>query len=87
MIKKFLIDKEKSTKSPGDDELEQVVGTTEDEFGEAIAQIREKELLFGEDSLLMVFGPLISNICANNKTYNVSMLYLSIYIYILFSPC
>ncbi|RHZ79040.1 hypothetical protein Glove_152g93 [Diversispora epigaea] len=70
-------DKEKTTKNPGDDELEQVVGTTEDEFGEAIAQIREKELLFGEDSLLTVFGPLISNICANNKTYNHRTLQIS----------
>ncbi|KAF0449771.1 Condensin complex subunit 1 [Gigaspora margarita] len=63
-------DTEKSTKNPGDDELEQVAGTTEDEFGEAVAHIREKELLFGENSLLAVFGQLISNICANNKTYN-----------------
>ncbi|CAG8800354.1 831_t:CDS:2, partial [Gigaspora rosea] len=50
-----------------DDELEQVAGTTDDEFGEAVAHIREKELLFGETSLLAVFGQLISNIC---KTYN-----------------
>ncbi|RIB02109.1 non-SMC mitotic condensation complex subunit 1-domain-containing protein [Gigaspora rosea] len=61
---------EKSTKNPGDDELEQVAGTIEDEFGDAVAHIREKELLFGENSLLAVFGQLISNICANNKTYN-----------------
>ncbi|CAB4424236.1 unnamed protein product [Rhizophagus irregularis] len=63
-------DKEKSAKNPGDDELEQVVGTTEDEYGEAIAQIREQELLFDPNSLLAVFGPLIISICANNKTYN-----------------
>ncbi|RIB12547.1 non-SMC mitotic condensation complex subunit 1-domain-containing protein [Gigaspora rosea] len=41
-------DTEKSTKNLGDDELEQAAGTTEDEFGEAVAYIREKELLFGE---------------------------------------
>ncbi|CAG8517034.1 9868_t:CDS:10 [Cetraspora pellucida] len=46
-------DTEKAAKNPGDDELEQVAGTTEDEFGEAIAHIREKELLFGENSLLV----------------------------------
>ncbi|CAI2182996.1 11563_t:CDS:10 [Funneliformis geosporum] len=64
-------DKEKSVKNTTvEDELDQVVGTTEDEFVEAIAQIREKELLFGPDSLLTVFGPLIVNICSNNKTYN-----------------
>ncbi|CAG8519321.1 961_t:CDS:10 [Funneliformis caledonium] len=62
--------KEKTTKNTGDDELEQVVGSNEDEFVEAIAEIREKELLFSPYSLLKVFGPLIVNICANNKTYN-----------------
>jgi hypothetical protein len=80
------IDKEKSAKNPGDDELEQVVGTTEDEYVEAIAQIREKELLFDPDSLLAVFGPLIVSICANNKTYNVSPLLFSFYIFNLFFP-
>ncbi|KAG0278180.1 Condensin complex subunit [Linnemannia exigua] len=53
-----------------DDELDQVVGTTEDEFGDAMAHIRERELLFGEDSLLQVFGPLIITICGNNTLYS-----------------
>jgi condensin complex subunit 1 len=59
-------------KSKEDDELDQVVGTTEDEFGDAMAHIRERELLFGEGSLLQVFGPLIVNICGNNTLYAVS---------------
>ncbi|KAG9286748.1 hypothetical protein G9A89_012298 [Geosiphon pyriformis] len=63
-------DKEKSAaKITGDDELDQVVGTAEDEFGEAVAHIREKELLFAPDSLLPVFGSMVIHICANNKSY------------------
>ncbi|CAG8538023.1 18250_t:CDS:10, partial [Racocetra fulgida] len=58
-VNMLLLDTEKSAKNPGDDELEQVAGTTEDEFGEAIAHIREKELLFGENSLLAVFDKLV----------------------------
>lgn len=59
---------------PRDDELEQVSGTTEEEFGEMIAEISENELLYGPDSLLTLFAPMIVNICANNKTYKVSSL-------------
>ncbi|KAG0065308.1 Condensin complex subunit [Linnemannia elongata] len=60
----------KKDKDAADDELDQVVGTTEDEFGDAMAHIRERELLFGEDSLLQVFGPLIITICGNNTLYS-----------------
>ncbi|KAG0259844.1 Condensin complex subunit [Actinomortierella ambigua] len=60
----------KKENNPVDDELDQVVGTTEDEFGDALAHIRERELLFGEDSLLSVFGPMIVTICGNNTLYD-----------------
>ncbi|KAF9092669.1 Condensin complex subunit [Mortierella sp. AD031] len=61
----------KKDKDHADDELDQVTGgTTEDEFGDAMAHIRERELLFGEGSLLEVFGPLIITICGNNTLYN-----------------
>ncbi|KAG0292153.1 Condensin complex subunit [Linnemannia gamsii] len=60
----------KKDKDNADDELDQVVGTTEDEFGDAMAHIRERELLFGEGSLLQVFGPLIITICGNNTLYS-----------------
>ncbi|KAI8826762.1 non-SMC mitotic condensation complex subunit 1-domain-containing protein [Fimicolochytrium jonesii] len=52
------------------DELDQVTGTAEDEFSEAIAHIRERELLFGNNTLLGSFGPLIAFICANNRSFN-----------------
>jgi condensin complex subunit 1 len=51
------------------DELDMIGGTTEDDFTEAIAHIRERELLYGPNSLLTNFGPLVTEICANNAAY------------------
>ena len=51
------------------DELDMIGGTTEDDFTEAIAHIRERELLHGPHSLLSRFGPLVHEVCANNAAY------------------
>ena len=51
------------------DELDLIGGTTEDDFTEAMTHIRERELLYGEDSLLSNFGPLVTEICSNNTAY------------------
>ena len=51
------------------DELDLIGGTSEDDFTEAMAHIRERELLYGPNSLLALFGPLVSEICANNTIY------------------
>ena len=51
------------------DELDLIAGTTEDDFTEAIARIRERELLHGPNSLLSSFGPLVTELCANNTSY------------------
>jgi condensin complex subunit 1 len=51
------------------DELDLIGGTTEDDFTDAMAHIRERELLYGENSLLSKFGPLVAEICANNNAY------------------
>lgn len=51
------------------DELDLIGGTTEDDFQDAMAHIRERELLYGENSLLAKFGPLVTEILANNNTY------------------
>ena len=59
----------KKDKEEEGDELDLIGGTTEDDFTEAMAHIRERELLYGPDSLLTLFGPLVSEICANNTTY------------------
>jgi condensin complex subunit 1 len=55
-----------------EDELEQVGGTAEDDIGDAMTRIREREMLFGPNSLLAVFGPLLTEVCARNKIYTVS---------------
>lgn len=51
------------------DELDLIGGTTEDDFTDAMAHIRERELLYGENSLLSKFGPLVAEICSNNTAY------------------
>lgn len=51
------------------DELDLIGGTTEDDFTEAMSHIRERELLYGENSLLSNFGPLVTEICSNNTAY------------------
>lgn len=52
-----------------DDELDLIGGTTEDDFTDAMAHIRERELLYGQNSLLSNFGPLVEEICSNSNTY------------------
>jgi condensin complex subunit 1 len=51
------------------DDLDLMAGTNEDDFTEAIAHVRERELLFGPQSLLANFGPLVADICSNNTSY------------------
>ncbi|KAL3426124.1 Condensin complex subunit 1 [Phlyctema vagabunda] len=59
---------DKAAKEAADD-LDMIGGTTEDDFTEAMTHIRERELLYGENSLLANFGPLVSEICSNNTSY------------------
>ncbi|KAF2218651.1 condensin complex component cnd1 [Elsinoe ampelina] len=51
------------------DEMDLIGGTNEDDFTEAILHVRERELLYGQQSLLSSFGPLVREICANNTSY------------------
>lgn len=74
------IDKEinlSPTKKDEEDELDLIGGTTEDDFSEALTIIRERELLYGPNSLLAMFGPMVAEICANNIMYKVRMSALS----------
>ncbi|WWC85617.1 uncharacterized protein L201_000481 [Kwoniella dendrophila CBS 6074] len=50
-------------------DLDAVAGNAEDDIGELISGIRERELLFGEKSLLAIYGPMIAGICASPKRY------------------
>ncbi len=52
------------------DELDLIGGTTEDDFTEAMAHIRERELLYGANALLSHYAPLVTEICSNNTKYN-----------------
>ncbi|KAI8976822.1 non-SMC mitotic condensation complex subunit 1-domain-containing protein [Pilobolus umbonatus] len=71
--KKSKIDKEHKMQEGNntsiEDELEQVGGTADDDIGDAITLIREREMLFGSNSLLSRFGPLLSEVCSRNKVY------------------
>jgi condensin complex subunit 1 len=64
-------EKDKDATAASND-LDAVAGNAEDDIGDLIAGIREKELLYGEKSLLRVYGPLIGAICAQPKRYRVS---------------
>jgi len=66
-------DKSKGGKKSGDDELDQVAGSVEDEIGDTIAIAREKELMYGPQSLLQVFGPMSASIVSQPKLYRVSL--------------
>lgn len=57
-------------KAEDENELDLIGGTTEDDFTEAIAHIREREILYGSKSLLATFGPMVAEICSNNNAYN-----------------
>ncbi|KAG6844081.1 hypothetical protein H0H87_009907 [Tephrocybe sp. NHM501043] len=47
------------------EELDQVAGNAEDEIGERIGAVRETELLYGEQSLLAIYGPMLVHICGS----------------------
>ena len=47
------------------EELDQVAGNAEDEIGDRIAGVRETELLYGPESLLALYGPMIVHICGS----------------------
>ncbi|KAH9461911.1 hypothetical protein MJO29_003388 [Puccinia striiformis f. sp. tritici] len=51
------------------EELDQVAGNVEDDIGDVIAHAREKELLFGKQSLLSVFAPMTVQICGLPAVY------------------
>ncbi|TYJ51842.1 hypothetical protein B9479_007560 [Cryptococcus floricola] len=64
--------KEKAAGKAGEkdqNDLDAVAGNAEDDIGDLISGVREKELLYGEQSLLAVYGPMIAHICASPKRY------------------
>lgn len=61
----------RANKSKDGEELDQVAGNAEDEIGERIAAVRESELLYGPDSLLAMFGPMLVHICGSPHKFKV----------------
>jgi condensin complex subunit 1 len=55
------------------EELDQVVGNAEDEIGDRIHGVRETELLYGDESLLAMFGPMIVHICGSPDKFKVGI--------------
>lgn len=66
--------KSKGVEDGDENELEMIGGTSEDDFTDAVVYIKERELLFGEKSLLARFGPLAKEICSDSKAYSNELL-------------
>ncbi|KAJ7052444.1 non-SMC mitotic condensation complex subunit 1-domain-containing protein [Mycena amicta] len=62
-------DKQADSQTKEREELDQVAGNAEDEIGERIAGVRETELLYGPNSLLAVYGPMLVRICGSPHKY------------------
>lgn len=73
---KVLVEKQKAGET-GDDDMERIGGTSEDDFSEIITSVREREILYGEHSLLAQFGPLVVDVCSNNLMYSSETLQIA----------
>lgn len=70
-IRKDSTNEQGAAGSGGAGELEMVTGSAEDEFAETIAMVRERELLFGPNSLLSLYGPVIVHVLTHNQKFKV----------------
>jgi condensin complex subunit 1 len=59
----------KKDEPTAEEELDLIGGTSEDDFADALNQMRDRELLYAETMLLSNFGPLVREICSNNTAY------------------
>lgn len=50
-------------------ELDQVAEQAEDDIGETMAWVRDRELLYGPESLLALYGNVVPFICSNTRQY------------------
>jgi condensin complex subunit 1 len=76
-------DKQAAANSPNraakdGEELDQVAGNAEDEIGDRIAGVRETELLYGPESLLAIYGPMLVHICGSPHKFKVSSIKYSV---------
>lgn len=61
-----------SSKDGAQDELDQVVGSVEDDVADLIHETKERELLYGQHALFSVLANMTVSICRYHKTYTVS---------------
>jgi len=54
-----------------EDGLDETTASVEDNIAEMIREVKEKELLYGDKSLLKVFGPLAAFVAMNNLIFKV----------------
>lgn len=64
----------KKKEDMAENELEMIGGTSEDDFSDIVVYMREREILFGENSLLARFGPMVTEICSKANVYGDEML-------------
>ncbi|OAV87380.1 hypothetical protein PTTG_05731 [Puccinia triticina 1-1 BBBD Race 1] len=60
---------EKEKEQQEGEELDQVAGNVEDDIADVVFHAREKELLFGKQSILAVFAPMTVQICGLPAVY------------------
>ncbi|KAL6452716.1 YCS4 Condensin complex subunit 1 [Candida maltosa Xu316] len=58
----------------GDNELEMIGGTSEDDFADAVFHVKERGLLYERASLLSKFGPLVKEIVSNPDKFKNEIL-------------
>ncbi|KAK9473298.1 armadillo-type protein [Dipodascopsis tothii] len=77
--RKAMLEKDKTVSSANsaNEELDLISGTSEDDFAEAMAHIRERELLHDNNSLLTTFGSMVVEVCSNFKVYDDEQLQLA----------
>jgi condensin complex subunit 1 len=69
--RKAETEKKDSTKAATTEELDQVVGSVEDDIADMIGVAKEKELLHAPDALLSIYGKMAVDICKHPNTYKV----------------
>ena len=74
MFIKLFSDLKKGKNQKQAEGIDEVAGNAEDDIGDGIAAIKERELLYGSKSLLSTFGPIITHICTNPRQYSFPML-------------
>lgn len=69
--RKAELEKKDNAKAAGNEELDQVVGSVEDDIADLVMHAKEKELLYSPDALLSIYGPMAVAVCSQPKVYKV----------------